>query len=112
MLLKISSDIQSLNKDFDSIDEEEIKAKLIKIENKIRKLLVSKGFLPVRPLVEDLLEKVVKLKNNLRYYDKTVQKQRVENISVDIAEIIDQQMCCELGGASIYIKNLKEAENK
>ena len=112
MLLKISSDIQCLNKDFDSINEEEMKTNLIKIENKIRKLLVTKGFLPVKPLVEDLLEKVVKLNNNLGYYDKTVQKQKVENISLDIAEIIDQQMCCELGGASIYIKNLKEAENK
>jgi len=112
VLLKISRDIKRLNKDFDSIDVEEMKTKLIKIENKIRKLLVSKGFLPVKDLVEKLLEKVGKLKNNLGYYDKTVQKQKVEEIWHDIEEIIDQQMFSEIGGAGEYLRNMREAEDK
>jgi len=112
VLLKISSDIQRVNKDFDNLNQEELKTNLIDIENKITQILESKGFLPVKDLAEDLLEQVSKLKNNLENYDKLEQKAKIENMKQQIGEIIDQQMFSEIGGAGEYLRNMREAAEK
>ena len=112
MLLKISSDIKRLNKNFDSIDVLELKTALIEIENKILKTINSKGFLPVEELVKDLLEQVRKLISNLENSDKTENKRKLKNMEDQIGEIIDQQMFSEIGGAGEYLRNMRKAAEK
>jgi len=112
VLLKISRDIKKLNKEFDSFNEEVLRSSLTEIENKINKALNSKGFLPTKDMVIDLLEQVKELKNNLDNYEKAGQKTKIENMKLQIGEIIDQQMFSEIGGAGQYLKNLREAAEK
>jgi len=112
MLLKISSDIQRLNKDFEKLNEEEFKSSLVEIKNEINTALNSKGFFPTKNLVKDLLDQIRKLLSNLENYDKSEKTRRLNNMKDQIGEIIDQQMFCEIGGAGIYLKNMKEAGEK
>src|SRR6056297_4224334 len=112
VLLKISSDIKRLNKNFDSIDVLELKTALIEIENKILKTINSKGFFPTKNLVKDLLDQIRKLLSNLENYDKSEKTRRLNNMEDQIGEIIDQQMFSEIGGAGQYLKNLREAAEK
>src|SRR6056297_1587956 len=112
MLLKISSDIQRLNKDFEKLNEEEFKSSLVEIKNEINTALNSKGFFPTKNVVKDLLDQIRKLLSNLENYDKSEKTRRLNNMKDQIGEIIDQQMFCEIGGAGIYLKNMKEAGEK
>jgi len=112
VLLKISSDIKRLNKNFDSIDVLELKTALIEIENKILKTINSKGFFPTKNLVKDLLDQIRKLLSNLENYDKSEKTRSLKNMKDQAEEIIDQQMFSEIGGAGEYLRNMREAEEK
>jgi len=111
MLLKLQNDIAELEKEYQGLKTFEIEIRLIEFEMTLVKILNAKKFL-VRPPVEDLKSELKGLKNNLYNLNDEELKKLLLKIKAKIDGIIDGQMTAEIGGAGIYLRNMREKAKK
>ncbi len=77
----------------------------------IVKILNAKKIL-VRPPVEELKSDIKSIKNGLYNLKDEELKNLIKKINGKIDNIIDGQMMAELGGAGIYLRNMRNAAKK
>ena len=111
MLMKISRRFKKLNDNFYEIEDREIVNELNKTIREFNEMLASNKHL-LREAVREILVDIEGLKDNITKMKKEEIKKEIEKTNDKIAELIDQQMTSEMGGAGEYLRNMREAEKK
>ncbi len=111
MLLELRNDIDKLEKEYKELELFELELKLIEFEMILVKLLNGKKFL-VKPPVEALKHDIKSIKDELYNLKPEELDNFIKKIDIKINNIIDGQMTAEIGGAGIYLRNMREAAKK
>ena len=111
MLMKISRRFKKLNDNFYEIEDREIENELNKTIREFNEMLASNKHL-LREAAREILVDIEELKDNINKKKKEEIKTEIENLYGEIAELIDQQMTSEMGGAGEYLRNMREASKK
>ncbi len=111
MLLKLQKDIAKFEKEYKELETFEVELKLIEFEMTVVKLLNGKKFL-VKPPVEELKCDIKVIKDKLYNLKAEELDNLIKKIDIKINNIVDGQMTAEIGGAGIYLRNMREAAKK
>ena len=111
MLLKLQEDINELSQNYTDLELYQLELKLIDFEKEIVKILNAKKFL-VRPPVEKLKLKIKNIKDEIYNLGEEELADSINEITDKIDGIIDGQMTAGIGGAAIYLRNMREAAKK